>query len=130
MNVKSIKTNSIMNTLKTFMSLVFPLITGPYALRVLQVDNIGKYNYSYSIINFFVLFAGLGISRYAGREGARKREDREEFSIFASQMFTVNVISTLLVYIILYYFAIKNDFHRSFPQSPQVFPQGNLWKNR
>ena len=90
---KSLSLNSFMNTFKTFMGLVFPLITYPYALRVLGVDNIGKNNYANSIVSYFILLAGLGISRYAIREGARKRENRKEFSRFAGQMLAINIVS-------------------------------------
>ena len=94
MKKASLKLNSFMNTLKTFMSLVFPLITYPYALRVLQVNNIGMNNFANSIVSYFSLIAGLGISRYATREGARVRDDLKAFNTFASQMFTFSLIST------------------------------------
>lgn len=98
---KSLTVNSIMNTLKTLMSLIFPLITYPYALRVLGVDNIGRANFANSIVSYFVLLAGLGINRYAIREGARKRDNAKEFCHFANQMFTINLISTIIAYFLL-----------------------------
>lgn len=61
MNNKSMAKNAALNTIKTIMAMVFPLITFPYASRVLQVDNIGKVNYSASIVSYFLLLAGLGI---------------------------------------------------------------------
>lgn len=102
MKNKSLSLNSFMNTLKTFMGLIFPLITYPYALRVLGVDNIGKNNYANSIVSYFVLLAGLGISRYAIREGARKRDDKAGFSVFAGQMLAINIISVTVSYILLF----------------------------
>lgn len=102
MKEKSLKLNSFMNTFKTLMSLVFPLITYPYALRVLQVENIGKYNYANSVVNYFVLLAGLGISRYATREGARRRDNKKDFNEFASQMFAISLVSTIASYILLF----------------------------
>ena len=99
---KSLSLNSFMNTFKTFMGLVFPLITYPYALRVLGVDNIGKNNYANSIVSYFILLAGLGISRYAIREGARKRENRKEFSRFAGQMLAINIVSVTVAYVALF----------------------------
>lgn len=99
---KSLSLNSFMNTFRTFMGLIFPLITYPYALRTLGVDNIGKNNYAYSISSYFALLAGLGISRYAIREGARKRDNPVTFRIFAGQMLAINIISVLISYILLF----------------------------
>lgn len=39
---KSIGVNALLNGLKTILSVIFPLITYPYAARVLQVENMGK----------------------------------------------------------------------------------------
>lgn len=70
MKANSIKINALLNGLKNLSSLLFPLITFPYVSRVLSVKGIGKYNFSNSIISYFLLIAGLGISTYAIREGA------------------------------------------------------------
>lgn len=99
---KSLSLNSFMNTFKTFMGLVFPLITYPYALRVLGVNNIGKNNYANSIVSYFILLAGLGINRYAIREGARIRDDRKKFSRFAGQMLAINIVSVTVAYVSLF----------------------------
>lgn len=101
MNTRSMGENAILNGLKAALSVIFPLITYPYALRVLQVENIGKVDFSNSIINYFVLLAGLGISTYAIREGAIVRDSKERFSEFCSQIFSINVISTIISYIAL-----------------------------
>lgn len=42
----------------------------PYASNVLQVENLGKVNFASSVCGYFLLFAGLGISSYAVREGS------------------------------------------------------------
>ena len=73
MENKSIKKNAILNTIKVLMSVIFPLITFPYATRVLGTDNIGKVQFVSSFITFFTLLATLGINNYAVREGATYR---------------------------------------------------------
>lgn len=73
MTEKSIKTNAVLNSFRTILNLVFPLITFPYVSRVLAVDEIGKYNFSSSIITYFLLIAALGIDKYAVR-GAQNIE--------------------------------------------------------
>ena len=68
---------------KTLMSMIFPLVTYPYVTRILQVENIGKINFSGSVVSYFTLLAGLGISTYAIREGAGLRQDKHKFEIFS-----------------------------------------------
>ena len=46
---KSMSLNAVMNALKTLMSVIFPLITFPYASNVLQVENLGKVNFANSV---------------------------------------------------------------------------------
>lgn len=101
---KSIKGNLIANGIKTLMSVLFPLITFPYASRVLGAVGIGKVNYASSIISYFSMFAALGISTYAIREGARLRDDKEKFSKFAKEILNINLFTTLLAYILLIIF--------------------------
>ena len=100
-NNNSLKLNMVLNAIKGIMRIVFPLISFPYVSRILGVDNIGKYNFASSIISYFLLLAGLGISTYAIREGAKIREDNASFENFACQIFTINVISTGISYLLL-----------------------------
>lgn len=101
MKNESIGKNAILNGIKTSLSIIFPLITYPYASRVLQVENIGKVNFSNSIISYFVLIAGLGISTYAIREGAMIRDDKKKLENFSNEIFTINFISTFVATILL-----------------------------
>ena len=98
MKEKSLAKNAILNTIRTLMSMIFPLITYPYVTRILQVENLGKVNFSASIVNYFILLAGLGISTYAVREGARLRQDTNKLESFAGEIFTINVMSMLFSY--------------------------------
>ena len=96
---KSVVVNLVANGIKTLMSVLFPLITFPYASRILGAEGIGKVNYASSIISYFSLVAALGISTYAVREGARIRNNRQKFNQFAKEMLRINVLTTLITYI-------------------------------
>lgn len=98
---KNIKLNMFFNGIRGILSVLFPLITFPYISRILGVANIGCYNYSASIISYFVLLSELGIREYAIREGAAFRTDRDAINQFANEMFTINMISTGASYILL-----------------------------
>ena len=58
---KSIKFNLVMNMLLTTSAFVFPLITFPYITRVLLPEGNGKIAFANSVINYFSMFAMLGI---------------------------------------------------------------------
>lgn len=103
---KSIQLNAILNGFKTILTIIFPLITYPYAARLLGASNIGKVDFSNSIVSYFVLIAGLGIATYAVREGAYFRNDDEKLSRFSSEVFSINVISTILALILLAIFVV------------------------
>lgn len=102
MSKKKLAKNAILNLIKTISSLIFPLITFPYISRILGVENLGAYNFSTSVISYFTLIAGLGITTYAIREGARYREDNKKLSEFSSEVFTINAIATFLAYILMF----------------------------
>lgn len=100
MKDKSILKNTIIYTIRILSSMIFPLITFPYISRVLSPDGIGAYNFSNSVISYFSLLAGLGISTYAIREGAKVRDDRLKLEELAQELFTINLISTVFSYIL------------------------------
>lgn len=101
MKKKSLGLNALLNGIRTVLNTLFPLITFPYISRVLSVENVGKYNFALSVIQYFLLIAALGISTYAVREGTKFRDDKKKFSIFANEIFTINIISTIIAYILL-----------------------------
>lgn len=101
MKQKSISFNSFIFSIKSILTVLFPLITYPYALRVLGVNNMGRYNFINSIIGYFLLLGSLGIVSYARRDGAIIRNDKKELSRFASEVFSCNMILTVISYIIL-----------------------------
>ncbi len=98
---KSVAKNAVYNGIRTISTMLFPLITYPYVTRVLLADNLGKVDFATSFVSYFTLIAGLGIANYATREGARVRDDRETLSRFSSEVFSINIASTLVAYAVL-----------------------------
>lgn len=94
--------NFLLNVVYQVLTFVFPLITVPYISRVLGVENVGIYSYTYSIAYMFLLFGMLGLSNYGNREIAKVRDDRERtserFSAIYSLQLIVNSI-TILAYV-------------------------------
>ena len=99
---KSLKLNMLLNAIKNLMAIIFPLLSFPYVSKTLGVESLGKYNFAVSVITYITLIAGLGIETYAIREGAKYRDDREKMSRFASQIFSINTISTAFAFLVLF----------------------------
>ena len=102
MKKKSLGVNAFLNSFRSVLNLIFPLITFPYVSRILSIKGIGIFNFSNTYISYFLLIAGLGISTYAVREGAKFREDENKITEFASQIFSLNIVATIIAYILLF----------------------------
>ena len=102
MKQHSIKKNTIYNSLKTISAVLFPLITFPYISRTLLTENVGKINFGLSIVSYFSLIASLGISTYAIRECSSVKDDKEKLGYVASQIFSINIITTVVSFIALF----------------------------
>ena len=98
---KNLKVNTILNMIKTGSNIIFPLITIPYVLRILSADNIGKVDFGNSFVSYFSLIASLGISTYAIRECAKVRDDRKKLDRVASQVFSINICTTIIAYVLM-----------------------------
>lgn len=95
-NKPNVISNAILNMIKQACTVVFPLLTFPYVSRVLGTENYGKVAFVNSIISYLALFAGLGISTYAVREGAQIRDDSKKVNNFVNEIFSINVCSTII----------------------------------
>ena len=101
MESMSIKKNTFFNIIKTVSAIIFPLITFPYISRVLQPENVGKINFGNSIVSYISLIATLGITTYAIRECAKYKEDKDKLGKVSSQIFSINLVTTGIAYLIL-----------------------------
>lgn len=101
MSGKSLKLNVILNMIKQCCNILFPLLTYPYVLAVLGVDNVGKYSFADSIVQYFIIAATLGAAGYAIREGARIRDNKSEIVKFSSEILSINVITLIISYVML-----------------------------
>ncbi len=99
MSAKSVNRNTAFNTIKSVMAVLYPLITSPYVFRVLLTDNMGKLNFGNSVVSYVSLVASLGVTTYAIRECSKVRENKEDLSIVSSQIFSINILSTLIAYL-------------------------------
>lgn len=94
----SLKKNFLMNIILTMSSIIFPLITFPYVSRVLGPVGTGKVSFASSVINYFSLFAQLGIPTYGIRVCAEVRDDHEKLTRTVQELLTINLIMDVITY--------------------------------
>ena len=101
---KSVKKNYIYNSIYQVLTLLTPLITMPYVSRVLRADGIGTFSFAGSIVNYFVLFASMGIAAYGRREVSYYQDDRAKRSMIfwnLKCLAAINVAVCLTLYLTL-----------------------------
>lgn len=87
----SVRKNFLWNASYQLLLVLAPLVTTPYLSRVLGPEQVGVYSYTYSVTNYFVLFATLGMANYGVRVIAaagsdRVRRSRSFWSAYLSQV--------------------------------------------
>lgn len=107
----SVKKNYLYNiSYQVFMAIV-PLITTPYISRILSVDGIGIYSYSYSMVRYFWLLSILGTATYGLRIIGISQENLQERSYKFWNLFILKTILSIFC-IFAYYsyiFMIPNN---------------------
>ena len=99
--MKSLKFNAFLNIVRSILGYIFPLITFPYSSRILQPQGLGKVNFAFSIVSYFTMIGGLGITTYATREAAKRRDDKQSLNQLSREILTINLASTIVAYILL-----------------------------
>lgn len=89
----------IMNGILTLSTIIFPLITFPYATRILLPVGTGRVSFVTSIIAYFSMFAQLGIPTYGIRACAKVRDDKEKLSKTVHELLITNFVMVILAYI-------------------------------
>lgn len=97
---KSVKTNYLLTLANAVTGILFPMISFPYASRILMADGIGQVNFFQSIISYFTLIACLGIPTYAIRKVARLKDDPAQLSHTVTEILIFNSILTFVVYLV------------------------------
>ena len=110
---KSVKINALLNACKQLLAVIYPMITITYVTRTLQEVNYGKLKFARSISEYFVLLAGLGLTNYAIREGSLIKNKKKDFKKFVDQIFSINLISMAVSYVVLFIFLFSSHIDKS-----------------
>ena len=94
--MSKLKKNLGYQTIYQILNTCIPLITSPYLARVLGAEKQGVFSYTQSIINYFTLFAMLGVENYGTRTIANCGDDREKRSKSLWNIYFFQMCCTLL----------------------------------
>lgn len=103
--MSSIKKNIILNGINTATSILFPVITFPYAARVLLPEGIGAVNFLNSIVGYIILLTSLGLPMYAVKEVARYRDDKAMRDKTTLEIIILSTILCLIGYVAVWLLA-------------------------
>lgn len=99
-----IKRNFLYNLFLTLSNYIVGLIVFPYISRVLGVANIGIIGFVDNSINYFILFATMGISTIGAREIARVKLDKINLNSVFNSLLALS--SIFLAIVVVIYFAL------------------------
>ncbi len=92
--------NFIYNISYQILTLILPLITAPYLSRVLGVEGIGEYSFTYANTQYFVLFGMLGITMYGSKCIAQSNLDSKKVEKTFWQIYFLQFIFCLISYLL------------------------------
>ncbi len=98
---KSIKVNFVFNLINSVSSVLFPLLTFPYAARVMEADGIGKINFLSSIMSYVSLFTSLGIPLYAVRAISKVRDNLYERNKTTAEILFLHLMLVTIGYLLV-----------------------------
>lgn len=105
----SIRSNIVYSFLYQLLTILLPLLTIPYLSRVLGATGIGQFSYVNSVTNYFIMFIMLGLSNYGNRTIAKSRDDIYERSKNFINIYSMQLITSVLVLIIYVIYSIYQN---------------------
>lgn len=115
---KSLKVNATLNLIYAISGFLFPLITFPYASRIIGAEGIGLVNYLWSIVGYVFMFCSLGLPMYGVKEIAKVRDDADKVARTTQEILLVTTVLSVIAYtivLLLICFVPKISAH------PQIF---------
>jgi len=97
-----LKKNIFFNTLLSLSQILFPLISFPYASRVLGPEAMGAVSFADNFTTYFLIFSALGIPMYGIREIAKVKNEPDKLGKVFSELMIIHFCTSLIAVIILF----------------------------
>lgn len=98
--------NFLYNLSYQLLVIILPLITVPYVSNILGAEGIGSYAFTYSNMQYFVIFGMVGISLYGNRQIAYVREKKEKLKNTFYSIYTLQLITTTISFVLYLIFIL------------------------
>ena len=95
-NNKSLSKGGAYYLIYNVLNMAFPFVTGIYVARILLPEKIGLVAAAQNVATYFVILAFLGIPTYGLREIAKLRDDEIERNKVFSELYIINLASTII----------------------------------
>ncbi|MBD9159128.1 MAG: flippase [Clostridiales bacterium] len=108
----NLKKNISYNVIYQILNIIMPLVTTPYIARVIGVNGVGIYSYTYAIVQYFVLFIMLGLNNYGNRTIAKSRDNINSLSKNFWNIYTVQFVCFIVVSAVywIYVFSTNKEY--------------------
>ena len=93
---ETVRSNVIVNLIKTITMTILSFVTFPYVCRVLGDSMFGLYSWAVSFVYYFLVIARISIPNIAVREIVKVKNDPEKLSQKTHEFFIIQAITTLL----------------------------------
>ncbi len=109
--MKDVNKNFIYNIIYQLFIFIIPLISTPYISRVLGVNNVGIYSYTYSIVYYFMLASLLGINNYGARCISKDSNNKNKMSKNFLSIYFLQLMMTLIMTIIYFGIVVFTNYN-------------------
>jgi len=90
-----LKKNIFFNALLSISQIIFPLLTFPYASRILGPQVIGAVSFADNFTSYFLIFSALGIPLYGVREIAKVKDDKKKLGEVFSELLSIHIVISI-----------------------------------
>jgi len=93
---ETVRSNVIVNLIRTITMTILSFVTFPYVCRVLGDQAFGLYSWAVSFVYYFLVIARISIPNIAVREIVKVKDDKEKLSQKVHEFFIIQALTTLL----------------------------------
>ena len=93
---ETVRSNVIVNLIRTITMTILSFITFPWVCRVLTDQGFGLYSWAVSFVYYFLVIARISIPNIAVREIVKVKNDPEKLSQKTHEFFIIQAVTTLL----------------------------------
>ncbi|MDD2398042.1 MAG: oligosaccharide flippase family protein [Bacilli bacterium] len=105
--MKNIRSNVIVNLIRTITITLLSFISFPFAAKALGDAGMGTYTWAHTFVYYFLILAKLGIPNLAIRECSRLKNQKEAFNRKVQEFFLLQLITTIISFAFMLFFVFS-----------------------